>query len=104
MRTYKAHLAGRHVHEAAVVPLERYRHRRGRAVPVLGDDQVRLARPRRLPLISVFAMQKYYYVRILLYTIMNVYPICDEIMSARNGSVINRLLSDALDGNHRVPE
>ena len=47
-----------HVDEAAVVPLERHRHRRGRAVPVLGDDQVRLARPRRLPLVGIFAVQQ----------------------------------------------
>src|ERR1700683_2566643 len=67
MRTYKcAELAWSHVDEAAVVALEGHRHRRGRAVPVLGDDQVRLARPRRLPLICVFSMQKYDNIRILL--------------------------------------
>ena len=42
-RRAQAVLAGRHVHEATVVTLERHRHRRRRAVPVLGDNQIRLA-------------------------------------------------------------
>ena len=37
-------LARCHVHETAVVTLEGHGHSRGRAVPVLGDDQVRFAR------------------------------------------------------------
>src|ERR1700722_8415022 len=59
-------LAGCHVDEAAVVPLERHRHGRGRAVPVLGDDQVRLARPWRLPLVRIFSMQEDDNIRVLL--------------------------------------
>ncbi len=39
-------LSAGHVREAAVVPLERHGHGGGRPVPVLGDDQVRLASPR----------------------------------------------------------
>jgi DNA-binding NarL/FixJ family response regulator len=49
-------LARCHVDEAAVVPLEGDCHRRGRPVPVLGNDQVRLARARRLPFICIFSM------------------------------------------------
>src|SRR5215469_1903190 len=74
-------ISGRgHVDEAAVVTLERHRHGRGRAVPVLGDDQVRLAGPRGLPLVCVLAVQQDHDVRVLLYTIVQVYPVCHEIM------------------------
>jgi hypothetical protein len=45
VRPYSARLAGSHVDEAAVVALERDRHDGGRAVPVLGHDQVRLPGP-----------------------------------------------------------
>ena len=51
-------LLTRHVHKAAVVPLECHRHGRGRPIPVLGHDQVRLAGPRRLLLVLVLAVQK----------------------------------------------
>jgi Glyoxalase-like domain len=59
-------LATSHVREAAVMALERHGHGCGWAVPVLGHDQVRLTSPRRLPLIKVFSVQKYYNIRILL--------------------------------------
>jgi NAD(P)-dependent dehydrogenase (short-subunit alcohol dehydrogenase family) len=49
-------LSGRHVHEAAVVALERYGHRGRRAVPVLGHDQVRLPRARRFLFVCILPM------------------------------------------------
>ena len=56
-----------HVDEAAVMALERDRHCSGRAVAVLGHDQVRLACSRRLPFVGILAMQQDHYVTILLY-------------------------------------
>ena len=60
-------LSRSHVHESRIVALERDRHRGGRAVPVLGHDQVRLAGPRRLPLVRILAVQEDHDVRVLLY-------------------------------------
>jgi peptidoglycan/LPS O-acetylase OafA/YrhL len=59
-------LPRRHVDKARIVALERDRHGGGRAVPVLGHDQVSLARSRRLPLVRVLAVQKDHNVRVLL--------------------------------------
>src|SRR5215472_2535599 len=55
-----------HVYEAAVVPLERDGDHRRRPVPVLGDDEVRLARPGRLRLVGVLPVQQDHNVTILL--------------------------------------
>ena len=49
--------------EPAVVPLECDGHGRGRPVAVLGHDQVRLAGPRRLPLVRVLPVQQDHDVR-----------------------------------------
>ena len=56
-----------HVYKAAIMALECHGYASSRAVSVLGHDQVRLPRPRRLLLISILTMQKNYYVRVLLY-------------------------------------
>ena len=72
-------------------------HGGGRAIPVLGHDQVRLARPRRLLLILVFAVQQDNDVAILLYTIMKIYSISDKVMSSEDCRIINWLMSDTLD-------
>jgi len=45
-----------HVHKPAVVALEGDRHRRGRPIPMLGDDHVGLPCAGRLALIGVFAV------------------------------------------------
>src|ERR1022692_3842763 len=58
--------AGSHVDEPAVVALERYGHRGGRAVPVLGHDQVRLPRAGRLRLVLVLTVQHDHDVAVLL--------------------------------------
>ena len=42
--------------------LEGHGYGGGRAVAVLGHYEIGLARPRRLPLVSVLAVQEYYYV------------------------------------------
>src|SRR5438034_7055439 len=79
--------AGGHVDEAAVVALERDGDGRGRAVTVLGHDQVRLARPRRFLLVGILAVQEDYDVGILFYTIMQVCPIYDKIVRFENRGV-----------------
>jgi AcrR family transcriptional regulator len=96
-------LRGCHVHKAAVVALERHSHRRRRTVPVLGHDQVRLSRPRRLLFVRIFPVQENYNVGILFYTIMQVYPICYEIVRFVNCSVIDRLKSHRFYGDDPVP-
>ena len=63
---YGQESAGGHVHEAAVVALEGHRHRRGRPVPMLGDDHVGFAGARRLALIGILAVQKDNDIAILL--------------------------------------
>jgi hypothetical protein len=57
-----------HVDESAVVALECDGDRRSRSIPVLRDDEVRLAGARRFLLVCVFSMYKYYHVRILFYS------------------------------------
>jgi CheY-like chemotaxis protein len=42
-----------HIHEAAVMALERDGHHRRRPVPVLGNDEVSLPGPRRLRLVGI---------------------------------------------------
>ena len=55
-----------HVDEPRVVALERDGDVGGRAVAVLGEDEVGLARARRLPLVGVLAVQQDHHVGILL--------------------------------------
>jgi hypothetical protein len=47
-----------HVDKTRIMTLERHGHGGGRAVPVLGHDKVRLARPHRLLLIEVLTVQE----------------------------------------------
>jgi hypothetical protein len=54
--TYSPASNSRHVNEAAVVPLERDRHRGRRTVTVLGHVQIGFPGPRRLPLVHVLTM------------------------------------------------
>lgn len=62
-----SHLLTHHIHKTRIVALESDSYGRGRAVAVLGHDQVRLAGPRRLLLVLVLAVQKNNDIRVLLY-------------------------------------
>ena len=57
---------GRHVHEAGQVTLEGDRCLSGRAVAVLGNDDVRLAGTWRFPLVHVLSMHQQHHVSVLL--------------------------------------
>src|SRR4051794_18691654 len=72
--------AGAHVHETAVVALERDRDRGRRPVPVLGDDEVRLARPRALLLVGVLTVQQDHHVRVLLDRVVHGNAVGDEVV------------------------
>jgi len=78
--------------------LERHGYGRDWAVPMLGDDQVRLTGARRLPLVRILAVQKDNYIRVLFYTIMYTNSIGDKIMRSKNCRIINCLISDTFDG------
>ena len=103
MRPYRPIGSPGHVHEAAIVPLERHGHGRRRAVPVLGHDQVSLPRPRRLFLISVLAVQKDHNVRVLLNAVVADKAVGDKVMRTLYCCVIDRSLSQWLDTYDPVP-
>jgi hypothetical protein len=94
----------RHVDKAGIVPLECYRHGGGRAVPVFGHDQVRLACTRRLLLVLVLAVQKDNDIRVLLDTIMKCNSIGDEIMSFEHCRIIDWLMSDTFNMRDGIPK
>src|SRR4249919_3737750 len=83
--------------------LECDRHGGGRAVPVLGHDQVRLARSWRLPLVCVLTMQKNHNVTILFDAVVAYEAIGDEVMCAFYCGVVHRLRSERLDADDPVP-
>jgi peptidoglycan/LPS O-acetylase OafA/YrhL len=96
-------LPARHVHESRIVALERDRYSGGRAVPVLGNDQVRLASPRRLPLVRILAVKQDHNVAILFDTIVGHEAIGDEVVGALHGGVVDRLRSERFDADDAVP-
>src|SRR6266568_4739802 len=83
--------------------LECDRHGGGRAVPVLGHDQVRLARPRRLPLVRILAVQKDHNVTILLDAVVAYEAIGNEVMCAFYCGVVNGLRSERLNADDPIP-
>ncbi len=96
-------LSASHVDKSRIMALECDRYRGGRAVPVLGHDQVRLAGPRRLPLVRILTVQENHDVRVLLDTIVSYETIGDEVVSAFHCGVIDRLRSQGFDAHDPVP-
>src|SRR6185437_5318881 len=83
--------------------LEGDRYGGGRAVPVLGHDQVRLAGSRRLPLVRVLAVQKDHNVTILLDAVVTYETVGNEVVGAFYCGVVDGLRSERLDGDDPVP-
>src|SRR6266496_1975734 len=92
-----------HVHESRIMALECDRHGGGWAIPVLGHNQIRLARPRRLPLVSVLAVQKDDDVAILFDTVVADQAVGDEVVRALHRGVVDGLWSQRLDAHDPVP-
>jgi lysophospholipase L1-like esterase len=101
--TPRTTLSARHVHEPRIMALERDRHRGGRAVPVLGHDQVRLAGPRRLPLVRILTVQEDNDVAILFDTIVSYETIGDEVVRTLHCGVVDGLGSEPFDAHDAIP-
>src|SRR5439155_24435097 len=70
---------------------------------VLRHDQVRLAGPRRLPLVRVLAVQKDHNVTVLLYAVVTYEAVGNEVVCAFYCGVVNGLRSERLDADDPVP-
>src|SRR5260370_40467726 len=104
MRPYTPFPLTCHVDKTGIMALECHRHGGSRTIPVLGHDQVRLARTRRLLLVLVLAVQKNNDVTILFDTIMDIDSISDEVMHFEDCRIVNWLIPYTLYKCDSVPE
>src|SRR6516165_3362753 len=84
--------------------LVRDRNRLGRAIAVLGENEIRLSPTRIIPFEGVRPVQQDHDVSILFETIMQIYPVGNEIVSAVYSSVINIMLTNAGNLDNPIPE